>query len=74
MTITATYRIEKRVANTTKWGTVGYADSRDNALHAARHVLGGAHTGVRIVALDPAEGWAHGGSVELVIGTEDPSM
>lgn len=62
------YRIEKRVANTDKWGTVGYADSRENAVDHAHNVEGGRSTGVRIVALDPAEGWREGGSVEVIVG------
>ena len=62
------YRIEKRIANTEQWGTVGYADSRENAVDFAKNVVGGKSTGVRIVAIDPAEGWREGGSVEIVVG------
>ncbi len=68
MTQEINYRIEKRVANTEHWGTVGYADTRENAIDAARAVEGGRHTGVRIVALDPATGWREGGATELVVG------
>lgn len=46
------WRIEKRVANTEHWGVVGYAATRDEAARAARTVLGGASTGVRICQTD----------------------
>lgn len=66
------YRIEKRVANTERWGCVGYADSRENAISAAHNVVDGIYTGVRIVALDPAAGWREGGAVKTVVGTDEP--
>lgn len=48
----ATYRVEKRVANTTHWGVVGYAATPREAAEAARSVPGGASTGVRICRTD----------------------
>ncbi len=69
-----TYAIEKRIANTERWGNVGYADSRENAISHARGVLGGASTGVRIRKLDPAEDYPGTLSVELVVGSEDAVM
>lgn len=46
------WRIEKRVANTDRWGVVGFAGTKEGAIAKAQTVIGGQSTGVRICQTD----------------------